>query len=91
MKKQRQVDEERYAVLSKRLSAFCADSIFVANENLDIVRSGHEDYLMSMFIQANTIEEMINKTYDEQPEQSNEPEVVEEENNRSPLQQSPHS
>lgn len=52
------------------MSAFCADSIYLANENLDIVRSGHEDYLMSMFIQANTIEEMINKTYDEQNEEA---------------------
>ena len=64
LKRQRLADEERYERLSKRLARFCGDNVFTAGENKDLIGAFSEDMMMALFIQANTIEEMINKTYD---------------------------
>ncbi|EAS04007.1 hypothetical protein TTHERM_00459440 (macronuclear) [Tetrahymena thermophila SB210] len=68
LKKQRLLDEERYERLSKKLKSFCQDNIFTASENNDLIGHYNEDFLLTMFIQANTIEEMISKTLENDEE-----------------------
>lgn len=54
--------------MSKRLQNFCEGNIFSAGENKDLIGAVSENALMGLFIQANTIEELITKACQENEE-----------------------
>lgn len=56
-------EEEKYSRLTNKLRAFSEDALFPACNNNDLIGEHSNDFLMTIFIQANTIEEMISNTH----------------------------